>query len=64
MSGTAAGRGRRTLVGNAGAGRLADLAGRAGKVVAGFDWPTVAARVVEVYATAIEASPRMVADLD
>ena len=42
----------------------ADLAGRAAKAVAGFDWPTVAARVVEVYATAIEASPPLVADLD
>src|SRR6266511_2274525 len=38
--------------------------GRAGVVVAGFDWPVVAALVLEVYATAIEAAPRMVADLD
>jgi phosphatidylinositol alpha-mannosyltransferase len=45
------------------AGR-AELAGRAARVVAGFDWPAVAARVVEVYATAIEAAPRVVADLD
>jgi phosphatidylinositol alpha-mannosyltransferase len=44
--------------------RRVELAGRASTVVAGFDWPAVAARVVEVYATAIEASPRMVADLD
>jgi phosphatidylinositol alpha-mannosyltransferase len=42
----------------------ADLARRAARVVAGFDWPVVAARVVEVYATAIEAAPRMVADVD
>ncbi len=42
----------------------AELADRAGRVVAGFDWPVVAARVLEVYATAIEAAPRMVADLD
>ena len=28
-----------------------------GGVVATFDWPAVAARVVEVYATAIEATP-------
>jgi len=34
------------------------------RVVAGLDWPVIAARVVEVYATAIEAAPRMVADLD
>jgi phosphatidylinositol alpha-mannosyltransferase len=45
------------------AGR-AELASHAAKVVAGFDWPAVAARVVEVYATAIEAAPRVVADLD
>jgi len=44
--------------------RRAELASRATRVVAGFDWPAVAARVVEVYATAIEAAPRMVADLD
>ena len=44
--------------------RRADLAGRAARVVAGFDWPVVAERVLEVYATAIEAAPRAVADLD
>jgi phosphatidylinositol alpha-mannosyltransferase len=44
------------------AGRAA-LAARAGQVVAGFDWPVVAARVVEVYATAIEAAPRVPVDL-
>jgi phosphatidyl-myo-inositol alpha-mannosyltransferase len=45
------------------AGR-AELAGRSARVVAGFDWPVVAARVLEVYATAIEAAPRVPADLD
>jgi phosphatidyl-myo-inositol alpha-mannosyltransferase len=44
--------------------RRAELADRAARVVAGFDWPVVAERVLEVYATAIEASPRAVADLD
>jgi phosphatidylinositol alpha-mannosyltransferase len=44
--------------------RRAELAARAAGVVAGFDWPAVAARIVEVYATAIEAAPRVVADLD
>jgi len=39
--------------------RRAELAGRAARVVAGFDWPVVAARVLEVYATAIEAAPRL-----
>jgi phosphatidylinositol alpha-mannosyltransferase len=39
--------------------RRAALAGRAAEVVAGFDWPVVAARVLEVYATAIEAAPSM-----
>jgi phosphatidylinositol alpha-mannosyltransferase len=34
----------------------ADLAARAAEVVAGYDWPTVAARVLEVYSTAIEAT--------
>jgi phosphatidylinositol alpha-mannosyltransferase len=43
--------------------RRAELAGRASQVVAGYDWPVVAARVVEVYATAIEAAPRVAADL-
>jgi phosphatidyl-myo-inositol alpha-mannosyltransferase len=34
------------------------LAERARQVVAGYDWPTVAQRVLEVYTMAIEASPR------
>jgi phosphatidyl-myo-inositol alpha-mannosyltransferase len=38
-------------------GRRASLAAHATQVAAAFDWPVVAARVVEVYATAIEASP-------
>ncbi|WP_084557275.1 glycosyltransferase family 4 protein [Hamadaea tsunoensis] len=33
------------------------LADRAGAVVGEFDWPVVARRVLEVYATAIDASP-------
>ena len=37
--------------------RRVSLAARAAQVVAAFDWPVVAARVVEVYATAIEAAP-------
>jgi phosphatidylinositol alpha-mannosyltransferase len=44
--------------------RRAELADGAARAVAGFDWPVVAERVLEVYATAIEAAPRMVADLD
>jgi phosphatidylinositol alpha-mannosyltransferase len=43
--------------------RRGELAARAGQVVAAFDWPVVAARVIEVYATAIEATPRIPADL-
>ncbi len=43
--------------------RRAGLAGRAQRAVAAFDWPVVAARVLEVYATAIEATPGLVADL-
>jgi phosphatidylinositol alpha-mannosyltransferase len=45
-------------------GRRAALAGRARQVVAGFDWPLVAQRVLEVYTTAIEATHGVVADLD
>ncbi|HKT04592.1 MAG TPA: alpha-(1-2)-phosphatidylinositol mannosyltransferase, partial [Rugosimonospora sp.] len=45
-------------------GRRAALSGRAGEVVAGFDWPVVAQQVLEVYATAIEATPRLVADVE
>ena len=44
--------------------RRAELADRAARVVAGFDWPEVAARVLEVYATAIEAAPQAAADRD
>jgi phosphatidyl-myo-inositol alpha-mannosyltransferase len=38
--------------------RRAELADRAASVVDAFDWPLVAARVLEVYATAIEAAPQ------
>ncbi len=44
--------------------RRAGLAGRATQVVAGYDWPVLVARVLEVYATAIEASPRLAADVE
>ncbi len=44
--------------------RRADLSAHATRKVAGLDWPVIASRVLEVYATAIEAAPRMVADLD
>jgi phosphatidylinositol alpha-mannosyltransferase len=46
-----------------GPGRAA-LAAHAGQVVASFDWPRVAERVLEVYATAIEATPGVAADID
>jgi phosphatidyl-myo-inositol alpha-mannosyltransferase len=46
------------------AGRREQLSSRAREVVAGFDWPVVAQRVLEVYATAIEATPRLVADVE
>jgi phosphatidylinositol alpha-mannosyltransferase len=36
--------------------RRAELAARAREVVAGYDWPVIAGRVLEVYATAIEAA--------
>jgi phosphatidylinositol alpha-mannosyltransferase len=36
--------------------RRAELTARAGEVVAGYDWSVIAARVLEVYATAIEAA--------
>lgn len=42
--------------------RRATLAGRARTAVAAFDWPTVANRVLEVYATAIEATDGRVFD--
>ncbi|NUT37386.1 MAG: glycosyltransferase family 4 protein [Hamadaea sp.] len=38
-------------------GRRADLGARAAAVVGEFDWPVVARRVLEVYQTAIDASP-------
>ncbi|HET8660735.1 MAG TPA: glycosyltransferase family 4 protein [Micromonosporaceae bacterium] len=41
-------------------GARAALTARASKVVAGYDWPVVAARVLEVYASAIEASEGVV----
>ncbi|GAB3803726.1 glycosyltransferase family 4 protein [Micromonospora zhanjiangensis] len=40
----------------------AGLSGCAAQVVAGYDWPTVARRVLEVYATAIEATDGRVID--
>ncbi|NJC72713.1 glycosyltransferase family 4 protein [Planosporangium thailandense] len=43
------------------AGRRA-LVDRAADVVAGYDWPVVAARVLEVYTTAIEATGGVVID--
>ncbi|MGC9668541.1 glycosyltransferase family 4 protein [Planosporangium sp. 12N6] len=50
-------------------GRLLDdpatrdaLVTRAAEVVAGYDWPVVAARVLEVYTTAIEATAGIVID--
>jgi phosphatidylinositol alpha-mannosyltransferase len=38
------------------------LAERASKVVAGYDWPVVAQRVMEVYATAIDATTGLVTE--
>ena len=38
--------------------RRSEVAGRASEVVAGYDWPVVAGRVLEVYHLAIEAAPR------
>src|SRR3954469_18462145 len=42
--------------------RRAELAACASAAVAAFDWPSVAARVLEVYATAIEATDGRVID--
>ncbi|MEE6261952.1 glycosyltransferase family 4 protein [Plantactinospora sonchi] len=42
--------------------RRAELSACASEVVAAFDWPTVARRVLEVYATAIEATDGRVLD--
>ncbi|MDT4993625.1 MAG: phosphatidyl-myo-inositol alpha-mannosyltransferase [Actinoplanes sp.] len=42
----------------------AELAGRARTAVTAFDWPSVAERVLEVYATAIEATDGRVIDDD
>jgi phosphatidylinositol alpha-mannosyltransferase len=44
------------------AGQRATQAARAAQVVAGYDWPVVAGRVVEVYASAIEATGGRVVD--
>jgi phosphatidylinositol alpha-mannosyltransferase len=44
--------------------RRAELSARAGSVVAAFDWRSVANRVLEVYATAIEATDGRVFDED
>jgi phosphatidylinositol alpha-mannosyltransferase len=44
--------------------RGAELSRHAREVVAGFDWPVVAQRVLEVYAAAIESTPRLVADAE
>jgi len=41
--------------------RRAEVAARASEVVAGYDWPVVARRVLEVYHLAIEAAPRSAA---
>ena len=38
------------------------MAARASQVVATYDWPVVAARVLEVYVSAIEASGGRVVD--
>ncbi len=42
--------------------RRAELSARAREVVTAFDWPTIARRVLEVYATAIEATDGRVLD--
>ncbi|MDG4830261.1 glycosyltransferase family 4 protein [Solwaraspora sp. WMMD1047] len=42
----------------------AELSACASQVVAAFDWPTVARRVLEVYATAIEATDGRVMDVE
>jgi phosphatidylinositol alpha-mannosyltransferase len=42
----------------------AELSACASQVVAAFDWPTVARRVLEVYATAIEATDGRVLDVE
>ena len=44
--------------------RRAELSACARTVVAAFDWPTVAGRVLEVYATAIEATDGRVLDAE
>jgi phosphatidylinositol alpha-mannosyltransferase len=41
--------------------RRADLVAQAKEAVATYDWPVIAARVLEVYNLAIEASPRRAA---
>jgi phosphatidylinositol alpha-mannosyltransferase len=42
--------------------RRAELVAHAAEVVAGYDWPVLAERVLEVYTTAIEATAGMVTD--
>jgi phosphatidylinositol alpha-mannosyltransferase len=46
------------------ADRRVELAACAREAVAAFDWPAVAARVVEVYATAVEATDGRVLDVE
>jgi phosphatidylinositol alpha-mannosyltransferase len=43
--------------------RRAALAARASQVVTAYDWPVIAARVLEVYASAIEATDGVVLDV-
>jgi phosphatidylinositol alpha-mannosyltransferase len=45
-------------------GRRAELAARAFAAVAAFDWPVVAARVLEVYSTVVAATPATVTSDD
>jgi phosphatidyl-myo-inositol alpha-mannosyltransferase len=40
--------------------RRAELSARGSEVVAGYDWPVIASRVLEVYATAIDAASGVV----
>jgi phosphatidyl-myo-inositol alpha-mannosyltransferase len=44
--------------------RRARLVARGREVAAGFDWERLVERVLEVYATAIEATPRQAADAE
>ena len=45
-------------------GERADLVESARSAVAGYDWPVVALRVLEVYAAAIEATNGRVIDVE